>query len=131
MTKSCKSQGKRNKTMKKNTKKMQGGVNPDSTVSDSTGLPPKTVVSSDGNVKPITALSAIGSNSYTTNDATKVDSNSTTTTTTTAAEPKSQNSFFSMFKLPNVFGTAEPKTGGKRKSKSNKSNRKKSKYNKK
>ena len=128
MTKSCKSQGKRNKTMKKNTKKMQGGlpfVGPDPTSSDASQV-------LSAKVNPIDApkVNPIDAPKVDPIDAPKVDPNSTTT----AAEPESQNSFFSMFKLPNVFGTSEgtpSKKGGKRKSKSNKSYKKKSKYNKK
>jgi len=127
MTKSCKSQGKRNKTMKKNTKKMQGGNlfgGSENTSSDISQVPNAVKVDPivAPKVDPIVAAKVDP-------NAAKVDPNSTTT-----AEPESQNSFFSMFKLPNVFGTSEgtpPKKGGKRKSKSNKSHKKKSKYNKK
>jgi len=117
MTKSCKSQGKRNKTMKKNTKKMQGGTDGNDANISSTGVLPQ--VGTAAQVDPIVAA--------------QVGPNSTTTAT---AKPVSQGSFFSFefpsLKLPSFFSSVpKPTTGGKRKSKSNKSYKKKSKYNKK
>jgi hypothetical protein len=98
MTKSCKSQGRKNKTMKKNTKKMQGGDEG------------QTVISNSGNTDGAPNVPPL------------VNPKAPATTTP-------DNSFFG-FKLPKIFGS-KATTGGKRKSKSNKSNRKKSKYNKK
>jgi hypothetical protein len=111
MTKSCKSQGKRNKTMKKNTKKMQGGTDGEKGINPSTVVPPQVGTTTLNAVKddPIVAQ--------------KVDTNSTTTT-----------GIFSRLSSLWPFGSSEeiqPKKGGKRKSKSNKSHKKKSKYNKK
>jgi len=103
---SCKSQGRKNKTMKKNTKKMQGGKDGENDSNPPPVLPPPVL-------PPLVP---------------QVNPNAPSTTT------KPDNSFFGMT-LPNFFGTGDnvtkPTTGGKRKSKSNKSYKKKSKYNKK
>jgi len=108
---SCKSQGRKNKTMKKNTKKMQGGKDGENDSNPPPVLPPP--------VLPPPVLPPL---------VPQVNPNAPSTTT------KPDNSFFGMT-LPNFFGTGDnvtkPTTGGKRKSKSNKSYKKKSKYNKK
>jgi len=135
MTKSCKSQGRKNKTMKKNTKKMQGGLNifggPHNTSSAASQVPnaakddPIVAAKDD----PIVAVKDDPNAVKDGPNAVKDDSNITTTT----AQPESQNPFFS-FKFPSFFSSSEvlpTKKGGKRKSKSNKSYKKKSKYNKK
>jgi hypothetical protein len=138
MTKSCKSQGRKNKTMKKNTKKMQGGLNnfggPDPTPKDSNVV--KDVPTDAKNVV-LTAVKDDSDAVKVDSDAVKVDSDSTTTTTTDNPESKvDPNASKGVFGFLSGIFTSAPKptgakTGGKRKSKSNKSYKKKSKYNKK
>jgi hypothetical protein len=109
---SCKSHGRKNKTMKKNTKKMQGGKDGEDDSNPPPVLPPPVLPPLVPQVNP---------------NAVNVDPNSS------KGVPKegASSGIFSGFSSLWPFTTTGATKGGKRKSKSNKSYRKKSKYNKK
>ena len=131
MTKSCKSQGRKNKTMKKNTKKMQGGLNIfgglDPTPKDSNDV--KDVPTDAKNVVP-TASEVVPTDAK---NVVPTDAKNVVPTDAKNVVPTASEGVFGF--LSGIFTSSAKPTGatkgGKRKSKSNKSNRKKSKYNKK